>query len=243
MKKKLLFISIIFTLLFTVFSQEALDNPEDDAAHEFTRAEGFADFIHSLDFVIQTEPGIYLNKESNLVSAPSPVIYPLSIGILWPNYTIFAVQPTLSIFTTEWLWYENKALPAEIENRTATSLSFILTIPASFCLYLKGSRIQLNAGISILAQFGFLSSGVNAEDYGYSGSAGSDVELINKYFWSDLNYLYLNTSFSWLFNVHATKNSMVKAGPVINVNMPIGHLTSDAGMQGVIITAGLKISL
>lgn len=238
MKKKLI---LILTLL--ILSSSFAFSQEDDTEHNFTKAEGFADFIHSLDFVIQTEPGVYLNLESTLVSAPSPILYPLTIGIIWPNYTRFAVQPTLSFFSTEWLWYENKALPAEIENRTATSLSFLLNVPLVVSLYFKKSKLQIMPGISFLAQFGFLSNGVKASDSGYSGSAAGDVELINKYFWDNLNFLYISTGFSWLFNMYATENSWVKIGPVINIQIPLRYLTEGTNLQGALISAGLKLSL
>ena len=51
-----------------------------------------------VDFVLQFEPSLYLNTESTLVSAPSPIIYPVSIGFLWPDYSTIAIEPTLSFF-------------------------------------------------------------------------------------------------------------------------------------------------
>ena len=248
MKKKLiLFLFSIFLITFLeAQSSEVSDEiiaAETDSTHEFEKADSFFDFIHSLDFLFQMEPGMYFNLESKLVSAPSPVIYPLSIGILWPNYTKIAVQPTLGFFSTEWLYYDDKALPAEIENRTASSLSFIFTLPVVVSMYFKYSRLQIMPGISMLAQFALLSNGVKPDDSGYSGSAGNDVKLINQYFWSDMRFLYISIGGSWLINVYKTPNSWVKMGPVINVQLPLGQLTSGTGMQGTIISAGLKISL
>ena len=77
---------------------------------------------YSADFVLQFEPGIYLNTESVLVSAPSPIVYPISVGFIWPDSTVFSVQPTVSFFMMQHLYYDDKALPAEIENRTTTTL-------------------------------------------------------------------------------------------------------------------------
>ena len=247
MKKKLISLLISIILIPFLWSQETEPVNEEETqtntVHEFTKADSFTGFIHSLDFLFQLEPAVYLNTEDKQVSAPSPIIYPLSIGILWPNYTKIAVQPTLGFFSTEWLYYDGMALPAEIENRTATSLSFIFTLPIVVSMYFKHSRLQILPGISLLAQFALLSNGVKADDSGYSGSAGNDVKLINQYFWSDIRFLYISIGGSWLFNILKTPNSWVKAGPVINVQIPLGHLTAGSGMQGTIISAGLKISL
>jgi len=214
----------------------------DIKGEEFHEAESFLDFIHSLDFVMQFEPGMYMNfhktnDEGQIVSAPSPIIYPVSIGVLWPNYTFIAVQPTLSFFMMEHLYYNGMALPAEIENRTTTTLSFMVNIPVVFSLFIKESRIQLSGGIGGLLRFGIRSAGVAESDYGYSGSAGSDVELINKYFWNNMNWLYLTTGASWLYSV----NSQLRFGPTFNAYIPIGALIGSQDMQGLMMSVGVKI--
>lgn len=239
MKKRFILTVIFIVLITPVFAQTEITEQEEDTSHEFVQAENFISFIHSMDFIIQMEPGVYLNMESKLISAPSPIIYPLTIGILWPNYTKIAVQPTLSFYSMEYLWYDEMALPAEIENRTVSSLSFMITIPVVFSLYFKTSRLQIMPGFSILARFGLLSNNVNPEDSGYSGSAESDKDLINEWFWKDMHFLYLTAGASWLFNISGN----LKAGPVINISIPFSMITAGEGLQNTCISAGLKLSL
>lgn len=189
------------------------------------------------DFVLQFEPGIYINSESSLVSAPSPIIYPISIGFLLPEKSWIAVQPTISFFMMNHLFYQDMALPAEIENRTTTTLGFMLNIPAVFSFYLENSSFQLNCGLGAFMRFGLLAAGVKDTDSGWTGSAGTDAEKINNYFWEKMRWLYLTAGGSWLYNL----TPQLRAGPTINVYLPVGGLISDQSAQAMIISAGIKI--
>lgn len=190
-----------------------------------------------VDFVLQFEPSLYLNTESTLISAPSPIIYPVSIGFLWPDYSAIAIEPTLSFFMMNHLLYENKAIPAEIENRTTTTLSFMLNIPVVFSFFLHSSRFQLDVGPAILMRFGLLSPGVKESDSGWTGTAAEDVAAINSWFWNDLRWFYLTAGGSWLYNL----DSKLMAGPVINISIPLGGLIVDKDAQGMLISVGIKI--
>lgn len=252
--KKFLLILTLSLFSFCLFAQESVEavnegespaeNIEteetvDYKGKEFTQSESFIEFIHSLDFVFHMETGMYLNTESKLISAPSPVIYPLTIGILWPNYTFIALQPTVSFFMMNHLWYEDRALPAEIENRTSTTLSFMITLPVVISIYTKNSRLQLMPGISMLARFGLLANNVASDDYGYTGTAGGDMDEINNWFWKNGNFIYLSAGASWIFKFH----NEAKAGPVMNLYIPIGSAINYEGMQGFMFSTGFKISL
>ena len=220
----------LFTILTTVFFLTCIYAQEDEPQKRSLLS-------YSADFMMEFEPAVYINPESTLVSAPSPVVYPISIGFLWPDDTVFAVQPTLSFFMMQHLFYNNKALPAEIENRTTTTLSFMVTIPLVFSIYLTKSRFQIYGGPGILARFGFLSPGVNDSDTGWTGSAGRDADSINQWFWNGMRCFYMNLGGSWLYNLpHA-----IKAGPVINCCIPVGGLISDQSIQGMMISIGIKI--
>ena len=225
MKKKILIALSIF-LLTSVFAQESLKKPES-----------FKEFIQTSDFVLKFEPAVYVNTESTLVSAPSPIIYPISIGFIWPNYTLISVQPTLSFFMMNHLYYNGRAVPAEIENRTTTTLSFLLNIPAVYSFFKENSRFEAYGGLGILMRFGILSHGVNESDSGYLGTASQDVSAINKYFWNDLHWLYFTSGGSWLYNL----TSELRAGPTLSIALPIGSLISDHDVQGMIISLGIKI--
>ena len=192
---------------------------------------------YTADFVMQFEPGIYINTESALVSAPSPIVYPISVGFIWPDSTVLSVQPTISFFMMQHLYYDDRALPAEIENRTTTTLSFLLNIPAVYSIFLEKSRFQITAGLGIFMRFGIRSPGVKDSDSGWSGSAGEDVSLINDYFWKKPRWLYLTAGGSWLYDL----TPQLRAGPVINISIPVGGLIVDKDAQGMLISVGIKI--
>ena len=135
------------------------------------------------------------------------------------------------------LYYENAALPAEIENRTTTTLSFMLNIPAVYSIFLSNSNFQLMGGLGVLMRFGLLSPGVKESDSGWTGSAGEDVTKINEYFWGKMRWLYITAGVSWLYNL----TPQLRAGPIINVYLPVGGLISDKNAQAMIISAGIKI--
>ena len=238
MKKFLLiFISIFF--LNSLFAQEAEESTENEESREETFEESVEESQANfpLDFVMQFEPGIYLNTESVLVSAPSPIVYPISVGFIWPDSTVFAIQPTVSFFMMQHLYYEDKALPAEIENRTTTTLSFLLNIPVVYSIYLERSRFQLTAGLGIFMRFGLRSPGVKDSDSGWTGSAGEDVKKINEYFWNKPRWLYVTAGGSWLYDL----TPQLRAGPVINISIPVGGLIVDHDVQGMLISVGIKI--
>lgn len=238
-KKFLLIFSGLF-FIFPLFAQEETVEAEQPAEQTIEQPAAF-DFNsisqYTPDFILQFEPGFYINTESPLVSAPSPIIYPISFGVLWPDTTQLAIQPTLSFFMMTHLLYKDMALPAEIENRTTTTLSFMLNIPVVYSIYLQNSRFQISGGLGVFMRFGILSPGVKDTDSGWSGSAGEDVGKINNYFWGKMRWLYLTAGGSWLYNL----TPQLRAGPTLNIYVPVGGLISDKTAQAMIISAGIKI--
>ena len=192
-----------------------------------------------LDITAEFSPAVYINPESTLVSAPSPIIYPVSVGVLWPNNATFAVQPTLSFFTMYHLWYDGQALPAEIENRTSQTISLLLNVPAVFSLFPnEKSRFQFFGGLAFLMRFGTLANGVKESDSGYTGTASGDMDEINSYFWSNARFLYLSLGGSWLYDLVPH----LRLGPVLYTYLPLGSFFSGEGAQGMIVSLGLKLS-
>lgn len=208
---------------------------------DFKSSENFREFIRSLDYVLDFGPSVYVNTKSTLVSAPSPAFFPVSMGILWPNYTFIAMQPSVSVSYMYYLWHDGMALPAEVENRTALTVNILANLPMMVQLYMKKSRVQIMGGIAFLGRVGMLPPGVSENDSGESGSAGGDLKLINKWFYDNTRFLYISTGVSWLFNLN--EEGTKKAGPEIKAYLPIGGIMNSEGMQGMIITVGMKISL
>jgi len=247
MKKKL-FLAVILGSLFTalIFAQEETDSSlanESEAAQttqdisKENPADDSRNAKRRFDFVLQFEPTVYINPESTTVSAPSPIVYPLTFGLNIPLYKNFSIQPTLSFFLMYHLYYNGIAVPAEIENRTTTTLSFFLNVPLMYTLSFNRFCVQMTGGLGLLFRFGLLSSGVSESDSGYTGSAASDVEEINKWFWSGAHFLYLTTGGSILFNL----TESLKAGPIIEFALPLGSLFSGEGAQGMLISFGVKV--
>ncbi len=236
--KKLFLIFATILFLMPLFSQE--ENIEAAESEEFITEDPDAESKkahYTADFILQFEPGIYINTESVLVSAPSPIVYPISVGFIWPDSTVLSVQPTISFFMMQHLYYDDRALPAEIENRTTTTLSFLLNIPAVYSIFLEKSRFQITAGLGIFMRFGIRAHGVKDSDSGWSGSAGEDVSLINDYFWKQPRWFYLTAGGSWLYDL----TPQLRAGPVINISIPVGGLIVDKDVQGMLISLGIKI--
>lgn len=240
---------ILFALLFSLtavfcFAQEA-ETPEAEVNRNgiygkiYAQPASFTDVLHSTDFVASMGPGLYFNTYDKTVSAPSPFIYPVQFGFIWPNYTFLAFEPTVTFFYMYHLYYNNIALPAEIENRTTLTLNFMLNFPIVFSLYYGNNRLQLNAGIALLMRFGLQATGVSGSDTGSTGSAAGDVAAINNWFWQNARFLYISAGASWLFGL--TGN--LKAGPTVNVYLPVGTVFSGENVQGMIVSVGMKISL
>lgn len=239
MKKLFLITAVIFSLgLGGLAAQEDTDANQASVPAEENPSK--KSFFSSIDFLLQFTPAVYINPESTLVSAPSPIIYPLGIGFLFPKAARFAIQPTLSFFMMYHLWYDGKALPAEIENRTSQTISFLLDIPAVFQIFAsEKSRFQVQAGAALLMRFGILAGGVKESDSGYTGSAGSDMDEINSWFWQNARFLYFSLGGSWLY----TFTDHLKAGPTMNIYLPAGSFASGEGAQALIISIGLKLCL
>ena len=195
-------------------------------------------FIYTLDFIMEFEPSAYINPEyKELNSGQTPINFQPSIGVLWPNYSWIALQPTLSFFYMNHLWYEDRALPAEIENRTSTTYSFLVTLPAVFSVILDTSRFQFTIGPAALLRFAALASGISADDTGYLGSAATDINAMNKWFFQGGRWFYISAGIDWLYHL----TPQLRAGPVLKANIPLGGLITDKSAQGMLFSAGIKI--
>ena len=216
----------------------------DSAVHEteMRETEGIKKSKRRVIFTIACGPAFLFNKEAKTNSAPSPVVFPVSFGVSFPNDTFVSFQPRLSFFINYYLWNNSAqiALPAEIENRTATSLSFLVTLPAVFSFHVsRNSVLEVQAGLSALMRFAILAHGVSADDLGTSGNAKSDVKHINKWFWGGARWLYVDTGLAWLYQF----SSGVKIGPEARFYLPLGSLFTGRGVDAFMVSAGIKIAL
>jgi len=222
MKKLTVFITCIFLIFSFCAAQET--ETEEQTIQEDSKKES------PIDFVFKFGTSFFYNRGDKTISAPSPIYFNPGFGILWPKKSFIAVEPAVSISSTYYLWYEGKAYPAEIENRTATTIALMFDIPAVFTIPAGKSKIQINAGPSILARFGWLSSGATETD---------DVTSINNYFWGSGRFFYLSGNVSWMFDLPLN----TKFGPFFSFYMPVGSIFAHEGMNGMIMSAGIKLSI
>lgn len=192
----------------------------------------------SYDINVSFSPSLIINTDSNNKSAPSPIVYPISVSFRIPNHSLISFEPGLSFFYNYYLLDGTTPRPAEIENRTGTALSFLIDLPANFSFTIKENHtLEFEIGPSFLLRFITLANGVNASDFGESGSASNDVKLMNEYFWSNANFLYAKTSFSYLYKF----STQIKVGPEFKLYIPLGSLFNEEGFSNGIISLGIKI--
>lgn len=199
----------------------------------------FASFAEKpLDITVSFAPTLIVNTDDDKDSAPSPFVFPFSIGIVIPKDNFVSFQPRLSFFTNYYLLNENGAAPAEIENRTATAFSFLLDLPACFTFKPAEKHwIEAGAGPSILFRFAVLSKDVSSSDAGYNGNTASDdVSEINSWFWKDGNFLFLDTYGAYLY----TFTPKIKAGPELKFYLPFGSIFSGNGLNCSMLSLGIK---
>lgn len=197
--------------------------------------------INRLDFVFGITPTVFFNthtknKDGIFISAKSPVLFPVYFGMSVPNYTAVSFQPTLKIFSSYNLVYEDMVLPAEIENRTGLTYSFLLNLPVVFKLNYKNKcSWSLSSGIAGLFRFAVLPDGVQTDESGYTGTVESDIKFMNSWFYENLRFLYLSAGFDWMFYYGKTKY-----GPEISIYFPISTFT-DKSADGMMVSVGVKV--
>ncbi len=194
-------------------------------------------FARQMDFTFTFEPTLIVNADNPKNSAPAPIVYPLSFGVVFPKETFISFQPRISFFTNYYLLNKDGAYPAEIENRTATAFSFLFDFPAAIT-FTPGEKhfIDIGLGPSVLARFAVLSHSVHKSDAGYNGNtAEDDVSEINRFFWKDANFLFIDTYFSYLYKF----TERLKAGPELKFYFPCSFF-SRKDLNGAMISLGIK---
>lgn len=169
-------------------------------------------------------------------SAPSPIQFTCGFGTSIPVNSWFLVAPSLSAFTTYYLWRDDasggRSYPAEVENRTALAPSALIELPAVFYARTAKSTFSLGLGASFFARYAFLADSVPQSEAG-------DVKKINSFFYSGLRFLYPS---AFLAYDYTTENGM-KAGVALHVWLPLASLLEDRGLDGGMASAVFRITL
>ena len=197
--------------------------------------------IHRLDFVFGLTPTVSINShtkdsDGKFISASSPLVFPVYIGLSVPNYTAISFQPSLRFFMSYNLVYDGMVLPAEVENRTGLTFNFLTNLPIVFKLnYRNKYSWSILAGIAGLFRFAAVPFNVQADDTGFTGTVQSDVDYMNKWFYQNVRFLYLSAAADWMFYYGKTKY-----GPELSVFFPISIFT-DKSADGLMIGVGIKV--
>lgn len=234
----------IFAQSSTILDESTENSPQQNFTEEENsttqKQESQNQFkLSKWDYFFTLGPGIYINTESTKKSAPSPIFFSGGVGFDFFNDKIINFQSKITFFTNYYLWTGQNARPAEIENRTAFALSFLVDFDASKTVYFTKSALQFGAGISVLARYAFLANGVDKEDSGGTSSqnAGEDVKSINKWFFSNMNFLYPNITISYL----RLLESKWHAGLESRFYIPLGSMKDGRGLDTMIISLSAKL--
>lgn len=228
--KRFFLASFIIFLFFTPSAFSQIQEGETEQTHITEFASQVSTFI--------TLGGIFtLNNEGGTKSAVSPITFSTAIGAVWPNNSLLSFQPRLSFFTMYYIWNGKEALPSEVENRTALSLSFLLDIPAVFSFRVNKNTFETGLGLALLARIGILAPGVKGSETGASGSASSDVEKINEWFWSAGRFLYPELIFSWDYKI----SERLRAGLDLRWYIPLGALCTGHGLDTTMFALATKL--
>lgn len=192
-------------------------------------------------FFITAGPLLMINTDDKTKSAPSPIMYELGIGYDFFQDKMVCGQVRASFFTNYYLWDGKNAQPAEIENRTATGLSFMIDALAGRTWQSGLNQFTLLGGFGILARFAMLSNGVQPDDLGGANSTASeDVSSINNWFHSVNNLLYPQIAFSYLRAVPDIFGKVMFGGE-FRAYMPLGAITSGDFLDNMIFSLAFKL--
>lgn len=187
-------------------------------------------------------PALMINTDDSKNSAPSPVTFSVGAGAtFFESFPVYG-EARLLFFTNYYLWDGKNAQPAEVENRTATVLSFMLDLTGGHVFKFGRNFIEVNAGIGFLFRAGFLSLGVKENDPGHTGdsktsTAKNDVSSIISWFYDGPNFLYPEVAISYLRQI---KDS-VKFGGELRVYFPAGTLSNGEFPDDMIFALSAKV--
>lgn len=241
--KKIFF--LISFILFFINSFSFAENSESKESESEINFETEANTTENneilekkVNFSLAFEPTFIINKYKPEYSEASPFVVPISFGVVVKTRTDFYFEPRLSFFSNYYIWTKDGAVPAKLEDRTATAFSFLLDLPTMFSFEpAQKHKIEASAGLAFLFRFAVLSHDVKKNDAGYkNNTASEDVKDINKYFWKNANFLYLSTSFAYLYSF----TQKISAGPEVKFYIPCGQIFSGNGMNAAMISAGIK---
>ena len=242
--KRLLLLTVLFLFCSSsFFAQESERDYVDEQNMTVSEVEELIQkqsAINKVDFVFGVEPMVSLNThtkaDGQFVSAPSPIYFPIYMGISVPNYTAISFQPSLRFYMSYNLVYDDMVLPAEIENRTGLTFNFLINLPVVFKLnYRNKYSWSVMAGLAGLIRFATVPFNVQSSEPGATGTVQSDVNYMNSWFYKNARFLYLSGAIDWMFYYGTTKY-----GPEFSVFFPIAAF-ADFSIDSLMLGVGVKV--
>ncbi len=173
---------------------------------------------------------------TDTLSAPSPIKFSVGFGASIPVNNWFAVAPSLTAFTTYYLWRDDagvaRAYPAEVENRTGLAPSALIELPAVFYARTEKSTFSLGLGATFFARYAFLADSVPQSEAG-------DIARMNDFFYSGMRFLYPSAYLAYDF----TTARGMKAGVMLRAWLPLDSLMNGRGIDGGMASAAFRIML
>ena len=244
--KRLIFITVLFLFFSSsaIFAQETSERDYVDEQNmtvsEVEELIQSQSFINQIDLVFGVEPAVSINSHNKIggkfVSAPSPMYFPVYIGLSYPNYTAISFQPSVRFYMSYHLVYGDRVLPAEIENRTGLAFNFLVNLPVVFKLnYRNKYSWSVIAGLAGLIRFATVPFNVEPDATGTTGTVQSDVDYMNSWFYKKARFLYLSGAIDWMFYY-----GKAKYGPELSLFFPISAFT-DLSLDSLMIGVGVKV--
>ncbi len=250
--KKIKILTALFLVLFvlggtgafSLFAQESERDYVDDQNMSVSEVEELIQsqsFINKIDFVFGIAPVTSINShtknsDGKFISAPTPLYFPVYVGLSIPNYTHISFQPSLRFYMSYNLVYEDMVLPAEIENRTGLTFNFLVNLPIVFKLNYKDKYSwSVITGLAGLFRFAVTPNNVGSGEPGFTGTVQSDIDYMNSWFYKKMRFLYLTAAVDWMFYYGKTKY-----GPEFSVLFPFSTI-ADKTVDGLMFGVGIKV--
>lgn len=182
-----------------------------------------------------------LNLADKTQSAPSPINFTIGGGAKIKITELISLEPMLDFYSMYYLFYDGRALPAEVEHRTSSVLCFLLDVPVGFNFYLgnsKNANLSCGLGLAFLLRFSFLANGVKSNDEGFLGSAKSDDDEIKKYFWQKARFIYPEIFAAFDYKI----SEKLSAGIIAKFYLPVTSLFEGHGFDSSIFSISTRFT-
>lgn len=200
-------------------------------------------FINNEDGTETEIPGMNLDgSPGGLSSAPSPLPTFLGFDYAIPMNTLVSFNPSLSFWAVQYGYTKGRALPVELENRTAYVPSLLLDIPLLFNFKKNSFSWGFGPGLSILIRYAFLELGIPGEEQNVGElSAQDQVDSCNSFFWDKGRWFYPTIQ----VNVKYALETGWGAGLTVRTGIPIFNAwdtTSPAPTDNLLLLVALSIT-